>query len=120
MHLKRFHHVMRTGRLITAVFGKQGRNKPLVKSDENYEIIAKNNILLKTAPYDNRLLYERASSRDYLEDNVLSEFDFLGFKAQLENIKSNPNEAIKYPTLNRDLAEIYSRLASIYSRYEIF
>jgi hypothetical protein len=28
---------MRTGRLITAVFGKQGRNKPLVKSDENYQ-----------------------------------------------------------------------------------
>lgn len=58
------------------------------------------------------------TSQTYLEDNVLAEFDFLGFKTQLENIKANPDAITKFPRINQDLAEIYSRLSTIYSRFE--
>ena len=100
-------------------FFRENNLKNKAISDQNYAAIIKNNELLKSDPNNFILLYARATSRDYLEDNVLSEFDFLGFKSQLENIKSDPNEAIKFPTLNRDLAEIYSRLSAVYSRFEL-
>ena len=90
-------------------------------ADHNYDNIAKTNLQLKTTPNNFKLLYSRAASRIYLEDNVLAEMDFLTFKSQLENIKANLNDDNKanYPTLDKDLAEIYSRLSSIYSRFEI-
>jgi tetratricopeptide (TPR) repeat protein len=87
----------------------------------NYDNIVKTNLQLKSDPTNFMLLYSRATSRVYLEDNILAELDFLGFKSQLENIKTNLNADNKasFPTLDRDLAEIYSRLSSIYSRFEI-
>lgn len=97
---------------------KETNLKNKAMADENYAIIANNNELLKADPTNSSLLYQRAIARIYLQDNVLAEFDFLGFKSQLENIKANPDFAQKFPTLNRDLAEIYSRLSTIYSRFE--
>lgn len=98
-------------------FFKEDNLKNKVKVEENYAIIVKNNELLKSDPNNYGLLYGRAASRTYLEDNVLAEFDFLGFKAHLENLKASPNAA-QFPRLNQDLAEIYSRLSTIYSRFE--
>ncbi|TDW46086.1 putative secreted protein (Por secretion system target) [Flavobacterium sp. 270] len=97
---------------------KEDNLKNKAKVEENYNTIINNNELLKLDPNNFGLLYGRAAARLYLEDNVLAEFDFLGFKSQLENIKSNPSEAKKFPSLNKDLAEIYSRLSTIYSRFE--
>ncbi|PXY40349.1 hypothetical protein DMB65_13575 [Flavobacterium cheongpyeongense] len=99
-------------------FLKEDNLKNKAKTEENYAIIVKNNELLKSDPYNYGLRYGRAASRIYLEDNVLAEFDFLGFKSQLENIKADPNALTKFPRLNQDLAEIYSRLSTIYSRFE--
>jgi tetratricopeptide (TPR) repeat protein len=98
-------------------FFKEDNLKNKVKVEENYAIFVKNNELLKSDPNNYGLLYGRAASRTYLEDNVLAEFDFLGFKAHLENLKASPNAA-QFPRLNQDLAEIYSRLSTIYSRFE--
>lgn len=101
-------------------FLKESNLKNKAKVDENYAIIAKNNELLKTDPNNFGLLYGRAASRVYLEDNILAEFDFLGFKFHLESIKANSikNGIAAPPSLNKDLAEIYSRLSTIYSRFE--
>lgn len=99
-------------------FFREDNLKNKAKTDENYTLIANNNELLKSDPNNMNLLYGRAVGRIYLEDNVLAELDFLGFKSQLENIKANPNQLSKYPRLNQDLAEVYSRLSSIYSRFQ--
>ncbi|WP_115887598.1 T9SS type A sorting domain-containing protein [Flavobacterium cutihirudinis] len=98
-------------------FFKEDNLKNKAKVEENYAIIVKNNELLKTDPSNYGLLYGRAASRIYLEDNILAEFDFLGFKAHLESLKASPN-AGQFPRLNQDLAEIYSRLSTLYSRFE--
>lgn len=87
-------------------------------AEYNYDNIVKTNLQLKTDPNNLGLIWSRASSRIYLKDNILAEMDFLMLKSQLEIIKSIPSEAIKYPRINQDLAEIYSRLASLYSRFE--
>jgi hypothetical protein len=94
------------------------KNKKTV--DFNYNNIVKTNLKLKSDPNNFELLYCRAASHAYLEDNVLAELDFLTFKSQLENIKAKEgtNYKAKFPTLDRDLAEIYSRLSLIYSRFE--
>ncbi|MCI9844370.1 T9SS type A sorting domain-containing protein [Flavobacterium pectinovorum] len=99
-------------------FFKEDNLKNKAKVEENYAIITKNNELLKADPDNYGLRYGRAASRIYLEDNVLAEFDFLGFKSQLENIKASPGALTKFPRLNQDLAEIYSRLSTIYGRFE--
>lgn len=102
-------------------FFKEDNLKNKAKVAENYDIIVKNNELLKTDPNNFGIRYGIAAAEVYLEDNVLAEFDFLGFKTQLESIKANlkPGEITKPPTLNKDLAEIYSRLSTIYSRFEL-
>jgi tetratricopeptide (TPR) repeat protein len=101
-------------------FFKESNLNNKAKVEENYGIIIKNNELLKSDPNNFGLLCGRAASRIYLEDNVLAEFDFLGFKNHLETIKANLNKSgTPIPsTLNRDLAEIYSRISSIYGRFE--
>lgn len=99
-------------------FLKEDNLKNKAKVEENYGIIVKNNDLLKSDPNNYGLRYGRAASRIYLGDNVLAEFDFLGFKSQLENIKADPDALAKFPRLNQDLAEIYSRLSTLYSRFE--
>jgi len=99
-------------------FLKEDNLKNKAKVEENYAIIVKNTELLKSDPNNYGLRYGRAASQTYLEDNVLAEFDFLGFKTQLENIKANPNAITKFPRINQDLAEIYSRLSTIYSKFE--
>nr|WP_315198202.1 T9SS type A sorting domain-containing protein [uncultured Flavobacterium sp.] len=99
---------------------KESNLKNKEMTDYNYDNIVKTNLQLKSDPNNYGLLCSRAASRIYLEDNILAEFDFLTFKSQLENIKTNLNSSnkAKFPTLDRDLAEIYSRLGSIYSRFE--
>lgn len=97
---------------------KEYNQKNKAKTEENYANIAKNNELLKADPNNYMLLYSRAVSRIYLGDNLLAEADFLGFRYQLEGLMANPHEAKKFPTINRDLAEIYSRLSAIHSRFE--
>lgn len=95
------------------------KNKEM--TDYNYDNIVKTNLELKSDPTNYGLLYSRSTSRIYLDDNVLAELDFLMFKSQLENIKANlnANNKAQFPTLDKDLAEIYSRLSSIYTRFEI-
>ena len=100
---------------------KEDNLKNKAKVVENYSIIVKNNELLKTDPGNFGLRYEIAASEVYLEDNILAELDFTGLKNQLESIRENAikNRQLPPPTLNRDLAEIYSRLSTIYSRFEL-
>ena len=37
MNLQCFHHIMRASRFVSAIFWEQGRNKPLVNFNENYQ-----------------------------------------------------------------------------------
>lgn len=99
---------------------KESNLKNKEMTDHHYDNIVKTNLQIKSDPNNYGLRYSRAASRIYLEDNILAEFDFLTFKSQLENIKANLNDGnkAKFPTLDRDLAEIYSRLSLIYSRLE--
>ena len=101
-------------------FLKENNLKNKEKVEESYAVIVKNNELLKSDPNNFGFRYARAVGRIYLEDNVLAEFDFLGFKSQLENIKANSiaQGTVVPPNLNKDLAEICSRLSTIYSRFE--
>lgn len=101
-------------------FFKESNLKNKAKVDENYAIIAQNNELLKLDPNNFGLLFGRAASRIYLEDNILAESDFLILKTQLENFKANAdkNGTAVPPTFNKDLAEVYSRLSTIYGRFE--
>lgn len=99
-------------------FFRENNLKNKAQSDESYAIIANSNELLKLDPFNDALRYNRAIGRIYVQDNVLAELDFLEFKAKLETIKLNPNAMKKYPRLNQDLAEIYSRLSTIYGRFE--
>jgi tetratricopeptide (TPR) repeat protein len=88
--------------------------------DYNFNTIIKANLELKSDPNNLQLIYNRAISRMYLNDNILAELDLLAFKTHLENIKANfqgkANENLL--ELNKNLAEIYSRLSTLYSRFE--
>lgn len=88
--------------------------------DTNYNTIIKANLELKSNPDNLQLIYNRAISRMYLNDNILAELDLLAFKNHLENIKANfqgkANENLA--ELNKNLAEIYSRLSTLYGRFE--
>lgn len=99
---------------------KEFNSKNKETANYNYTNIVKTNLQLKSDPNNFNILYSRAISRIYLEDNVLAELDFLMFKSQLENIKANWNAENKanFPTLDKDLAEVYSRLSTLYSRFE--
>lgn len=99
---------------------KEFNTKNKETAEYNYDNIVKTNLQLKTDSNNLGLIWNRASSRIYLKDNILAEMDFLLLKSQLENIKANltANNKANFPTLNKDLAEIYSRLATLYSRFE--
>jgi len=91
------------------------KNKKTVEF--NYDNIDKMDMILKANPNDMQAIYSRAASREYLQNNVLAEIDYLILKADLENIKATSviKDKIQLENFNKTLSEVYSRLGSIYS-----
>jgi tetratricopeptide (TPR) repeat protein len=91
------------------------KNKKTV--DFNYDNIDKMDLILKANPNDKQAFYSRAASREYLQNDVLAEIDYLILKADLENIKASSviKDKVQLENFNKTLSEVYSRLGSIYS-----